>query len=250
MIITGFGGEIGAGKSTLAHEIERLEPETFLIESWHPIGEVADAFHEHMPAQTGKNEIAWLNRWLKVLPTILSEVVGTESTYSQLRFTQSDVDEDFPKFEKLLLHASNLLKDPDLAMQKITEDNKKTYRPILQWLGGYMVSEVAPTIWYDEIGRRVDAAKQRGAPLAIINGVRYASDFKSVHAIGGVVGRLVRPDLPVKDGNDPTERERNSWRPDFTIINNNEVTDLLDLAPIILEDLKSDSIKPTYITVD
>lgn len=247
-MIVGLGGDMHAGKSTLAGAFSKIEPETFHIESWHPIGEVADEFHREMPVPPEQNNIIWMNKWLKVLPLIILQVVHAECTYDQLGFTQQDVEDHPVAYKKFYEHSVNLVRSPELAQQKITEENKPLYRPILQWLGGYLVAKVNPTIWYDEIFDRIDTAVTSGAEHATIGGVRYKSDYDSVHNEGGRVIKVIRPDLPSRDVNDPTERERNSWVPDITVYNSGSVDDLIDLAPVIWEDLKSDNYKSVYIS--
>jgi hypothetical protein len=247
-MIVGLGGEMHAGKSTLAGAFAKIEPETFHIESWHPIGEIADKFHEQMPIPPEKNNLGWMNKWLKVLPVIVKEVVHVDCTYEQLQFTQDDVDHSPSDYEKFFQHSVNLVNNPELAQQKITEDNKPQYRPILQWLGGHLVARVKPTIWYDEIFDRIYTAQRSGAEHATIGGVRYKSDFDSVHNEAGKVIKVIRPDMPTKDSNDPTERERNSWKPDIKVFNTGDVDDLINLAPEIWEDLKSNNYKSVYIS--
>jgi hypothetical protein len=247
-MIVGIGGEMHAGKSTLAGAFAKIDSETFHIESWHPIGEVADNFHEQMPRPPEQNNIDWMNKWLTVLPAILKEVVHVDSTYEQLQFSQNDVDQNLTDYAKFFQHSVNLVSNPKLANKKIIEDNKSQYRPILQWLGGHLVARVKPTIWYDEIFDRIYTAQRSGAEHAIIGGVRYKSDFDSVKNEGGKVIKVIRPDMPTKDSHDPTERERNSWVPDITLYNTGDVEDLLTIAPVIWDDLKSNVYKSVYIS--
>jgi hypothetical protein len=243
-MIVGLGGEMHAGKSTLAGAFSA----DFHIESWHPIGEVADKFHEQMPVPPEQNNITWMNKWLKVLPAIVQEVVHVDTTYEQLQFTQADVDNNPTGYEKFFQHSVNLLRNPELAQHRITEENKPQYRPILQWLGGHLVARIKPTIWYDEIFDRIYTAQQSGAEDATIGGVRYKSDFDSVHNEDGKVIKVIRPDMPTKDSNDPTERERNSWPADITVYNTGNVEDLMAIAPVIWDDLKFNTYKSVYIS--
>lgn len=250
MIVVGFGGGIEAGKTTLINACTQLDPEAFHIESWHPIGEVADLFHNEMPVPPEQNDIRWMNKWLKVLPAIVQEVVHVDCDYDQLQFTEQDVERNFGDFEKFYRHSVNLAANPELANHKITDDNKSQYRPILQWLGSYLVSRVKPTIWYDEIFSRLDSAEQLGAELGLIGGVRYKSDYESVHAHGGTVIKVIRPDRPEKDSNDPTERERNSWIPDITVYNNDTEERFVALAPVLLDDIRAKKYKSVYLAND
>jgi hypothetical protein len=249
MIVIGLGGDIKSGKSTLAGAFAEADPEIVHIESWHPIGEVADKFHENLPEPVQHDNIEWMNKWLRVLPAIVKDVVHMDCDYEQLQFTQNDVRNNPTDFEKLFLHTANLAHDPGLAKQKITEENKPTYRPILQWLGGYLVSRVKPTIWYDEILGRIDDAELLGANLATIGGVRYKTDCESVrrHNRKNVVIKIIRPGMEGADTNDPTERERNLWTPDIRVYNNSKVEDLVNLAPKLLEDIVKQKYKSSYI---
>ena len=83
-----------------------------------------------------------LNRWLMLLPPLLEKTVHTTTTFDQLRLIQSDIEQHPVEYQKLILHVENLARQPSLKNQKITRENKESYRPFLQWLGGYLVKKV------------------------------------------------------------------------------------------------------------
>ena len=250
MEIIGLTGPIKHGKTTFANAVEVIDPTALHIETGLIIAEVADAFHEQMPFPPERNNIQWMNKWLKFLPGILKDTVHVDTTYKELRFTEDDVYENPKEFEKFYAHAVLLTQNPELSKQAITTDNKETYRPILQWLGGYLVSRVSPIIWNDEIFRRVDIARESGAKIAIISGLRYESDAKAVKKHGGTIVELIRPDLPLEDIADPTERERSKIKPDITVRNLGTVKDLEDTAAVVVNDVVNKKAKNLYLTTE
>lgn len=238
------------GKSTFAELAQEIEPSTFHIETSDVIIDVANAFHAQMPIPPKENNAEWMNSWLIALPDILEETVQTNTTYDQLHFTAEDVEKDLRLYEKFFVHSMNLTKNPELAIQKITPENKAEYRPILQWLGGYLVSKVTETIWYDEIYRRLDKAEQQGAALAVIGGLRYLSDEKSVRTHGDPVMEIFRPGVPILDQLDPTERERSKITPDFKLINNGSLEDFRSISKVIIADVMHGEPKSLYIATE
>jgi hypothetical protein len=157
-------------------------------------------------------------------------------------------------------HSVRLTQNPELAEQAITAENKDHYRPILQWLGGYAVKKVSPTVWYDEIVRRIQAAQHGGAELSVVGGVRFPADAEVLRTTGATIVDILRPDVPAADIHkqsahyigstnltDPTERYRSRITYDTRILNNGTVEDLQALAPTFLNDLRSDNVRSLYI---
>jgi hypothetical protein len=247
MDIIGIAGHLKHGKTSLAEALIQTDEHSFYIESGLVIAEVADAFHEQMPRPPEKNNVIWMNTWLKTLPGILQDVVHVDCKIDQLQFTESEAKDNLPDFEKFFKHSVNLVQNPTLAEQKITVENKNTYRPILQWLGGYCVSRVSPSIWYDEIFRRVDSEAEQGATLTVVGGLRYPKDAGIVREHGGKVATVVRPDMPKVDSTDPTERSIEAIVADTIVYNNGDLIQLSTLAPTIRADLAKKSLKPRYV---
>ncbi len=247
MNIVGITGAIGHGKSSFADAITELEPATYRVETGDIIIEVADRFHQEMPHPPRADNIAWMNRWLFALPNILRDVVQVETSYDQIAFSHDDVISHPIKYQKFFEHAAALVDTPELAETPISSNNKLQNRPLLQWLGGYLIERVSPTIWQDEVYRRVAAAGNNAAPLVLIGGIRYPSDADAVSEHGGVVVKISRPDVPEQDTADPTESQRSTIRPDVTVVNNGSLADLSVMAGNFVQDMKRGKPRALYI---
>jgi len=239
-------GPIGHGKSTFAKAVTQLEPSSIRFESSMIIAEVANALHGSLQQIPNRDDIASINGWLRSLPVILLQTVHVRCNYDQVKLSLSDIDLHPIEYEKLLLHVENLARDPSLARHEITKENKETYRPFLQWLGGYLVKKVDPSIWYKEIIRRVYDAQSSGHKVCLIGGLRFPTDAIYVRQAGGIIIRVYRPDHLQYDKLDPTERERDNIRPDTTIISNGTIKDIDHLARIVLDDILGDRLQKIY----
>ena len=173
MIIIGMTGPIGHGKSTFAKAVKSFEDSTIRFESSLIIAEVANALHAATSNLPDRYDVESINQWLKPLPDILREIVHEKCTSKQIEIDQGDAERHPIEYDKLLLHIENLHRNPSLLHQKITGENKEAYRPILQWLGGYMVKKVGADIWYKEIIRRVKLSENHGYKICIIGGLRF-----------------------------------------------------------------------------
>src|SRR5690606_2269956 len=114
-----------------------------------------------------------LNDWIKLLPPILKEQVGCECGYDQIKLDPEHMTSNPTEYEKLLAYTRSLKDRPELLKQKITEENKNDYRPILQWIGGYLPKKSDPGLWYKELVARAGQAAKDGKRLCVIGGVRY-----------------------------------------------------------------------------
>lgn len=235
------------GKSTFGELAQEIDPTTFLIETSTVISEVADGMHQEIPSPP-QESIVWLNSWIKVLPGILRSVVRTDNTYEDLSFTTEDAEKNVVLYEKLLAYSHALHTNPDLANHRITDHNKAAYRPLLQWLGNYLIEKVSPTIWYDEIFRRVETAQNDGSRFAIIGGLRYVSDEKAVRAHGGIIIDIFRPGMPTLDVNDPTERERSKIIFDTRLINGGNRQQYKRTVEQLLQDIAMGSVQKEYVS--
>lgn len=235
------------GKSTFSELVHEIEPTSFDIETSTVISEVADAFHAEMPIPPEENNIEWMNKWLKILPEILQKTVHVDTTYENLRFSRNDVEADIKHYEKFFWHSVALAKNPELAEHKITPENKSAYRPILQFLGAYLIKSVSKTIWTDEIYRRVDVAKEQGAKVATVGGLRYLTDERAARQYGATIIDIFRPGMPELDLNDPTERERSKITPDIRVTNNGDKSEYKVVIKDIMNDLSAGKPKSLYL---
>lgn len=249
MIILGIHGAIGHGKTTFADQLRKIEPNSAPFESSGIISEILDALHDTLTLPYENDPVAFVNRWFMNLPPILSDYLQLEVTTAQLAFTAADVEAEPVRYQKLLEHAAKLQKDPSLASEKITPENKSVYRAGLQGLGGYLVAKVSPTIWYDEIVRRMKIEESNGLSLCVAGGLRFPAEAEVLRRANGVIVEIIRPDVPEQDSQDPTEVFRKRIVTDSQVINNGDQEQLAYLAPQILDDIRAGTLKPSYAAV-
>lgn len=242
----GITGAIGHGKSTFAEALITAQPDIFYIESSHIISEVADEFHKQMPRPPQNNNIEWMNEWVQTLPGILKDTVSVDVLPDTLQFSEASVVNNPNMYLALYRHAELVTKDPGLAEQSINPENKSNYRSILQWLGGYAVKKVSPTIWYDEIVRRV---QDSNAETAIVGGLRFQSDELCLRkAFDTTIVDIYRPGAPEQSITDPTEAERSKIAYDVRIINAGSKQALQDIAPVFLDHLQDKTMPHLFVT--
>jgi hypothetical protein len=201
MQIIGITGPIKHGKSTFADALAGQVPASVHLESSQIITEVTNAFHEVMPVPPEQNNIKWMNTWLEKLPPILKDVVHVDCDYDQISFTEADVYDKPMEYQKLFEHSINLAKNPHMANLMINNTNKESYRPMLQWLGGYLVQRVSPGIWYNEIVARSKQAELEGAQLCTVAGLRFPTDAQILREAGAVISEIYRPGALEADPN-------------------------------------------------
>lgn len=246
MIIIGLTGPIGHGKTTFADALAEIEPKARQFETSAIIMEVADAWHEALAGPVNPRDVHELNGWVERLPEVLRSVLAIDCSFEQLRINPEDIDNNPAEYQKLITHAENLQRDFSLARTPITSENKQAYRPILQWLGGYLVQRVDNAIWYHEIIRRIKTAQADGITLCTVGGLRFPSDAAVLREADGVIVKLYRPDYGQNDLLDPTERERDSIQADATIFNDGTSEDLRKCAYTFLEDLRDNTLHAVY----
>lgn len=248
MILLGMTGPISHGKTTLADALAALVPNNCHFESSLIIAEVADALHNCLHSLPDPQDLEALNDWLRSLPSILLETVHVRCTFEQIRLNPAEIEEHQVDYRKLIMHAENLQRHPNLAKQTIDRNNKELYRPFLQWLGGYLVAKVDDGIWYNELVRRIRLEQQRGAELIMVGGLRFPSDANILRAAGGTIVKVYRPGHLQTDILDPTERERENIRADCTIMNNGAIDDVKRFATAFLADLRAGRLQSHYQT--
>jgi hypothetical protein len=248
MILVGLTGPIGHGKTVLAEALGKLEPKSSHIETNLVISEVANGMHQALTQLPDPYNVESLNMWLEHLPRILKETVHVFCAFEQIKLIGDEVVTHPVEYQKLIMHVENLRRDPNLAKQTITQENKEVYRPFLQWLGGYLVQKVDTGIWFNEIVSRVHVFEHEGAELVTVGGLRFPKDGIILREAGGVVIKIYRPDHLQYDSLDPTERERSSLQIDSTVINNGTLEDIDVCAAKILADLRGGNLQASYHT--
>lgn len=248
MIILGMTGPIGHGKTTFADALTAMEPSTVHFESSLIIAEVANALQAALTDIPDPYNVERLNNWLRALPAILLEIVHVRCTFEQIKLDQTAMEEHPIEFQKLILHVENLQRKPELMGQQISKENKESYRPLLQWLGGYLVQRIDSGIWYNEIVRRIRQAAAAGCQLCIVGGLRYPTDAAILRGAGAMIVKVYRPGHLQSDMLDPTERERQNIQVDCTIMSNGSVADVKKFAETFYNDLKANKLQSLYHT--
>lgn len=248
MIILGITGPIGHGKSTCASSIVAARPGSGLYESHGLVAEAANALNKQLAVPFAPSDIDAINLWLTGLPQVIADVLHVKSDFAKLRIIKQNVLAHPIEYEKLFLYLHNVQRDFSITNTSITDSNKEIYRPLMQWLGGYLVQHVDQGIWYNELYRR--AQEHPEAPFAIFSGLRYPNDANIVRAAGGKIIKVFRSNMPQTDVLDPTERERGSIRFDVQLDNNGSLQQLQEACMRLVEDAENQQLKPLYKAVE
>jgi hypothetical protein len=248
MIVIGFTGPIGHGKSTFSAALHKLEPSFIHLESSMIIAEVADTMHASLEKVPERDDIESINNWLRMLPAILLQQLGVKILFEQIKLDPERVTRHPVEYEKLFLHIDNLTHDPQLLHQKISLENKESYRPFLQWLGGYLVRSIGPGIWYEEIVKRVKQASLSGIKLCTVGGLRFPNDAKILKQVNATIVKVYRPGHLQYDALDPTERERDNIELDVTVVSDAGIEEVTKCAQIFMDDLERNDLKKVYYT--
>ncbi len=246
--ILGITGDIGSGKSTFASLLRDMEPSHAVYETSEVIAEVAEDFNRALSGElafeTTTNDVELVNQALIWFIEAISERLHQEVSWNQLAITQHQLAAHPELFEKMYLYVDTAKKTPRMLDARITAENKDTYRPLLQWLGGYLVAKISDTIWYDELFRRI-SIHDSDKNLVIIGGVRYPSDAIAIREHSGLVVGIERSQENV-DTTDVTEASRNLIKPDIAVHNNGTLDELQKVAEELWNDLGGGKIQQNY----
>lgn len=242
MKLVGITGAIGHGKSTLIELLKKQNNSICTFESSLLISEVANELNKYFPENCNKHNVDSINEWLSYLKTALFKATHVNSPTVEL---STKIDKQDPDYIKLFQYIDLVNKNPSIINQKINPNNKEIYRPLLQWIGGYAVTKIKDTIWYDELIRRAKAEEKNGCKLSIIGGLRFKSDATAIRLNGGKVIRIIRP-VSLTDTSDTTERESNEIEADSIVMNDSNLDDLELKAKQIYKDIISNNLKPEY----
>lgn len=246
--LVGITGAIGSGKTSFATALAKHEPDSAIYETFQLVAEIGDAFNQALKAElefaTARNDIELINQALIWLPDAINERLNKDVSWSQLAVKLHSTLVHPTLYRKMFAYTKQAHANPKILSRPITAKNKAEYRPLLQWLGGYLIAKAGKTIWYDELLRRIKAndSKRR---LVIICGLRYPSDAAMVRNAGGkIIGIRRAGTLPTVA--DVTEVRRHLIKPDAVVVNNGSLKDLADLAKAMCADLNTPKLKGRY----
>lgn len=246
MIIAGLTGGIGHGKTTFASLLADETKSAQHFETWELVAEVATALRMANPAHPDPDNLDAINQWLTALVDCVDFCMHVQMSYGELKLTTERLAEYPENYQKLFEYLRAVQSDNQLASVDITSDNKELFRPLLQWLGGYLVATAGSGVWYDEILRRVAYLQNRGYELVTVGGVRYPADAERLRNASGMIVEIQRPGNPERDSTDITERERNLIKPDTIIINDGTLEQLRACGTVVYQDLRLRQLKPRY----
>lgn len=243
MILLSITGAIGHGKSSLAEALTAIEPTAQHNESFWLISSFATQAKKTLPAST---DLKAINRWLsQLIPAIQQQLLPT-ATVQDLLITAQQTKLQPIEYQKLWQYIDLLNQHPERRLETITDANKPFHRPILQWIGGFFIQRLSPTVWYDQLVHQAKQTKESGCQLYVIGGLRFPAEAEVIHAANGQVIKIVRPTQEVSESQDPTERDRQQVKPDTTVVNNGSLRDLEAVAQRIITDIKLKQLASEY----
>ncbi len=220
-----------------------------VYESREIVSEVADDFNRALSGElafeTTSEPIELINQSLIWFVEAINEKLHQNVTWNQLAITRRHLAAKPELFEKAFTYLTTAQEHPEILNTSITAQNKATYRPLLQWIGGYLVAKISSTIWFDEIFRRIDL-HDGDKNLVVINGLRYPSDAAVVRAHGGIILEIQRPLESEQDPRDITEVNRGDIKPDIVLLNNGSINELEAIAAKLWADLSISSYQKQY----
>lgn len=249
MIIVGLTGGIGHGKTTLAEYLAKCARQHQHWETSDLIIEVANTLRYENSSHPPVDNIAAINSWLAPLAAIVMACVHCHMDFTQLALTEERLKASPELYAKLFEYLQLMQDQPELQTVEITTDNKRLFRSLLQWLGGFLAKTVSAGIWFDELVRRINMPGSNGVMLVTVGGVRFPDDAERLRNAGGFIIAIERPGQTAIDIQDVTERERELIKPDSQVINNGTLKDLQHSAERLYADLKTRNLQTSYRAV-
>lgn len=238
MVIIGITGGIGHGKTSLAEAFQRAEPRSRHFESSTLLADVITVWQERAGQPPDPHNLVAVNGWVAHLPEALKQVAHASIDASKLEFDAADIAKHPELYEKLFAHLVKLQQKPALMHTRITEANKADFRPLLQWLGGYITLQVDPRLWFTELMRQAEQTGSQGVRLSTIGGVRFPINAEIIHEHGGYVVGVQRPHIGETELDDLTERDRRKTPMDTILVNNGTLAELEAAAKCLYRDIR------------
>lgn len=244
MILVGISGGIGHGKTTFANYLAACSERHRHWESSDLIIDVANALRARGGEAPNPDNLEAINHWLAPLPDILAREVRGQTSLEAIAITADRLAATPENYGKLFEYLRLLGAQPRLRTVRISPRNKRAFRPLLQWLGGYLVNVIGGDIWFAEIVRRIQADDT--LELATVGGLRYPADARQIRQAGGYIVNITRPGRRQLDHKDLTERQRELIAADATILNNGSLDQLRLSAEQFWSDLQHHSLAVSY----
>ncbi len=247
MIVVGLTGGMGQGKSTVGAKLRELAGADYKadLEFSFVVSEVANDWIATWPKplvqQPNQALVDVANELVETLPPIIEARTGKTADSAKLIIDDSEL-------HSRLLHYLGKwlgLNDEERAVQlptPVEPANKALHRALLQWIGGGLIEMVSPTIWDEVIDRRIKQLDGRDYKLVTLGGVRYPQDVTMLHANGGLLVRVIRPNAEISK--DATEVQK--LVPDVELINDGTLVQLYNEVERLYRDIMAGSVKPTY----
>ncbi|MGD8373969.1 MAG: hypothetical protein PVI21_03880 [Candidatus Woesebacteria bacterium] len=244
-MIIGIAGAIGSGKSTVAEILAQLEPKHAIYESGLIISELANDFNKILQNELNDDtDQDIINQTLIQFVDTINSQLDVKVTWNQLAITPERLIANPKNYDKIFKYLKLIKHDPQILTQKITPQNKPTYRMLLQWIGGYLIAMTKPTIWTDEILRRISRFDD-DKNLIIICGIRYPKDAEIIKQSGGIILKVERPGIE-SDTTDITEEQQGDIKPSTTLVNNGSMNDLQAVLEKVWFDASVNKTKNRY----
>jgi hypothetical protein len=247
MIIVGISGPIGSGKTSFAELLVVADPAISThLETSTIVMELCNQFNKALAAQPFPlDAIRSTNQLLPTLLPTLSTYSGKQLTLQDVLIHQHDISVHAVWYNKLFEYYDTVYAHPELPHHTILPANKTDYRAIMQWVGGYFLYRLNdPVMWY-----RVLQNTLRQLPSAIsfaaLTAPRQPAEADFIRKeLAGLIIMMQRPTVEL-DSNEGTEQAVSSIKPDITVINNGNLSDLRILA----NSLRADIIRGNYQSV-
>ena len=251
--IVAMAGPIGCGKSTLAEFIAQVDPtHSAHLETSRIVTDIADQFNQTLAINRGlsgadeQGLIDAANQALDSLLTMLSTMAERRIQSADVWITSSALASDRSSYAKLFQYFDAVKAEPSLLSSTIVPETKADYRPLLQWLGGYLLQHIDPLLWYKELFRRISELPVEISVIAL-TAPRQPAEAEYVQSHGGKVVLINRPGTNI-DGDELTERRVAEIKADCSLANDGTLEQLQACAKQVRADLIQSKLHTQYQT--